>query len=55
MNYLITVANGDWVSERAVSEVRNVVVRDGVYILFDAEGSILFTSPIDSTVSVELA
>lgn len=40
MNYLITVANGDWMTERTVTEVRNVVVRDGVYILFDSEGSL---------------
>ncbi|MFC4661736.1 hypothetical protein [Oceanobacillus aidingensis] len=55
MKYLVTVANGEWMSERTVSEVDTVKVRDGVYIFFDKDATILFSSPIDSTVCVELA
>ena len=55
MNYLIAVANGDWMTERKVIEVNSIEVRDDVYIFYDKDGTILFSSPIDSTVSVELA
>lgn len=55
MSYLITVANGDWMTERKIIEVNSIEVRDDVYIFFDKDSTILFSSPIDSTVSVELA
>ncbi|WP_339236886.1 hypothetical protein [Oceanobacillus sp. FSL W7-1281] len=55
MNYLIAVANGDWMTERKVIEVNSIEVRDDVYIFYDKDGTILFSSPIDSTISVELA
>lgn len=51
----ITVANGEWKKEVTVIEVHEVKVEDGAYILFDAAGNFLFSSPFDSTICVELA
>lgn len=55
MIYSVVVANGEMVTERQIGSVSNIVIENDVYILYDKEGTILFSSPIDSTVSIELA
>lgn len=54
MKYLVVVANGDYVTNRRVSEVEHIVIDEGVYTLYDKENTILFSSPADSLVYLEL-
>lgn len=54
MIYLVVVANGEMVTERNISGVSNVVIENDVYILYDKDGVVVFSSPVDSTVSIEL-
>lgn len=54
MNYSVMVADGDWKSERKVTEVTDVKVEDGVYLLSDKNGAVLFSSPVESLVYLEV-
>ncbi len=54
MKYLVVVANGDYVTNRRVSEVEYIVIDEGVYTLYDKENKVLFSSPADSLVYLEL-
>ncbi|MBN6206376.1 hypothetical protein JYK21_07915 [Ralstonia pickettii] len=54
MRYLAVVANGDIVTNRRIAEVERIVIEEGIYILYDKEGTILFSSPTDSLVYLEL-
>lgn len=54
MNYKILVANGDKVIDRRVRGVGDFVVQDGVYILYDRTGAVIFSAPLDSVVCISL-
>lgn len=54
MIYSVVVANGEMVTERQVGNVSKVVIENDVYILYDKDGVVVFSSPVDSTVSLEL-
>lgn len=54
MTYSIVVANGEVMEERFVDNVARVSIKSETYIFLDDVGTLLFSSPIDSTVSVKL-
>lgn len=54
MKYLAAVANGDEVTNVYITEVKKVIIEEGIYILYDVEGAVLFSSPSDSLVYLEL-
>ncbi|MCR1833065.1 hypothetical protein NSA56_01470 [Oceanobacillus caeni] len=54
MRYLAVVANGDYVTNRRISGVEHITIAEGVYVLYDKENKVLFSSPADSLVYLEL-
>ncbi len=54
MIYLATVANGDREWSIEIPGVENVVVKDSVYVLYDKNNTVLFSSPVDSLVCLEV-
>lgn len=54
MKYLVVVANGEMVTNRRIAGVERVVIADGIYALYDRGGLLLFSSPVDSLVYLEL-
>lgn len=53
MIYSVAVANGETMLNRRVLGVASVKVNDGIYILFGKDGTVLFSSPVDSLVYLE--
>lgn len=53
MNYKILMANGDHMFSETINNVSRVDSVDGIYVLYDALGGILFTSPKESVVYIK--
>ncbi len=54
MNYAVIIGDGEWRAERKVIEVSDVRVEDGVYILTNKNGAVLFSAPVDSLIYLEV-
>lgn len=54
MKYLVVVANGEMVINRRITGVCHVNIEDGIYTLRDKDGIVLFSTPTDSLVYLEL-
>ena len=52
MSYKVLIANGDKLIDRRINGVGDISIKEGVYLLYDRAGGLIFTAPFDSVIYI---